>query len=290
VLEETFDEPVASRSTVSRICEDTRERYRRWCVGRLDEHDLVYLFLDAIYLKLHPDDTPAEGVLVAWGVTLEGRKVLLGLQLGSRESYEAWLGFGRDLTARGLSAPALVVADGAPGIWKAVGELWPTADAQRCTVHALRNVTAKLPERHHRGLKARWWKVFDEATSPADARRGLEQVMADYRAAYPSAMQVIERDLDALVAHLRWPSEHRKRIRTTNLLERTFVEVRRRTKVIGRFPGETSALSLVWAVLELSSRGWRGVVMTPKTVAAIERLRRQQQPTPATDTKQVIAA
>ena len=76
-------------------------------------------------------------------------------------------------------------------------------------------------------------------------------------------MAVSERDLDALVARVRWPSEHRKRIRTTNLLERTFVEVRRRTKVIGRLPGETSALSLIWAVLELASRGWRGVVMTP---------------------------
>jgi putative transposase len=118
-LEETFDEPLSSRSTVSRICEDTRERYRRWSKRRLDGHDLVYLFLDGLYLKLHPDDEPAEGVLVAWGVTLEGRKVLLGLGLGSRESYEAWLSFGRDLTDRGLNAPALVVADGAPGLWKA---------------------------------------------------------------------------------------------------------------------------------------------------------------------------
>ncbi len=141
-------------------------------------------------------------------------------------------------------------------------------------MHALRSVTAKLPERHHRELKARWWKVFDEAASPAEARAGLEAIVADYRSAYPSAMAVVERDLDALVVHLRWPSEHRKRVRTTNLLERTFVEVRRRTKVIGRFPGETSALSLIWAVLELSSRGWRGVVMTPKTVAEIEQLRR----------------
>jgi putative transposase len=276
VLEETFGEPISSRSTVSRILEDTRERYRRWCERRLSEHDVVYCFLDAIYLKLHPDDEPAEGVLVAWGVTLEGRKVLLGLALGSRESYESWLDFGRDLVARGLRAPAMVVADGAPGLWKAVRELWPTADEQRCTVHALRNVTAKLPERHHRELKARWWKVFDDAASAAEARRGLQAIVADYRAAYPSAMAVIERDLDTLVAHLRWPSEHRKRIRTTNLLERTFVEVRRRTKVIGRFPGETSALSLIWAVLELTSRGWRGVVMTPKTVAEIERLRRQR--------------
>jgi putative transposase len=274
VLEEAFEQPIASRATVSRILEDTRERYRRWCKRRLDEHDVVYLFLDAIYLKLHPDDEPAEGVLVAWGVTLEGRKVLLGLQLGSRESYAAWLGFGRDLVARGMRAPALVVADGAPGLWKAARELSPTSSAAR--VHALRNVTAKLPERHHRELKARWWQAFDEASSPADARRGLEAIASDYRSAYPSAMAVIDRDLDALVAHLRWPTEHRKRIRTTNLLERTFVEVRRRTKVIGRFPAETSALSLVWAVLELSSRGWRGVAMTPKTVAEIERIRRQR--------------
>ena len=293
VLEETFEQPISSRSTVSRILEDTRERYRR-CERRLSEHDVIYCFLDAVYLKLHPDDEPAEGVLVAWGVTLEGRKVLLGLALGSRESYESWLGFGRDLVARGLRSPALIVADGAPGLWKAVRELWPAADEQRCTVHALRNVTAKLPERHHREVKARWWKAFDEAASAAEARRGLEAIVADYRSAYPSAMAVIERDLDALVAHLRWPSEHRKRIRTTNLLERTFVEVRRRTKVIGRFPGETSALSLIWAVLELSSRGWRGVVMTPKTVAEIERLRRQQHGSgghdQSADTEQVVAA
>jgi putative transposase len=286
-LEETFDEPVIGKSTVARVCQDTRERYRRWCERRLDEHDLVYLFLDALYLKLRPDDEPAEGVLVAWGVTLEGRKVLLGLQLGSRESYENWLAFGRDLAGRGLRPPALIVADGAPGLWKAARELWSTAEEQRCTVHALRNVTGKLPERHHRDIKARWWQVFDDATSPADARRGLEAIVADYRTAYPSAMAVIERDLDSLVAHLRWPAEHRKRIRSTNLLERTFVEVRRRTKVIGRFPGETSALSLIWAVLELSSRGWRGVVMTPRSVAQIERLRRTQHPA---DTEDVIAA
>src|ERR687888_1921909 len=158
VLEETFEEPISSRSTVSRILEDTRERYRRWCERRLDEHDVVYCFCDAIYLKLHPDDEPAEGVLVCWGVTLEGRKVLLGLALGSRESHASWLDFGRDLVERGMNAPALIVADGAPGLWKAVRELWPAADEQRCTVHALRNVTAKLPERHHRELKARWWK------------------------------------------------------------------------------------------------------------------------------------
>jgi putative transposase len=116
-LQETFEEPIASKSTVSRICEDTRERYRQWCRRRLEQHDIVYCFLDAIYLQLRPDDTPSEGVPVCWGVTLEGRKILLGLALGSRESYEAWLAFGRDMIDRGLRSPALVIADGAPGIW-----------------------------------------------------------------------------------------------------------------------------------------------------------------------------
>jgi transposase-like protein len=291
-LAETFEGPVVSKSTVSRICADTRERYRAWCGRCLDEHDLVYLFLDPVYLKLRPDDTPAEGVLVGWGVTLEGRKVLLGLQLGSRESYEDWLDFGRDLLARGMRPPALLIADGAPGLWKAARELWPAALEQRCTVHALRNVTKKLPERLHRELKTRYWRILDEATSVAEARTGLLKLAADYRAAYPSATAVIERDLDALVCHLRFPAAHRKRIRSTNLLERTFVEVRRRTKVIGRFPGETSALCLIWAVLELSSRGWRGVVMTPRAVAEIERLRRGQtsEPDQPPANKEVIAA
>src|SRR6202789_1427117 len=134
-LEEVFEEPIASKSTVSRVCEDTRERYRQWCRRRLEQHDIVYLFLDAIYLKLRPDDTPSEGVLVCWGVTLEARKILLGLALGSRESSDSWLSFGRDMISRGLRAPALVIADGAPGIWKATRELWPEALEQRCTVH-----------------------------------------------------------------------------------------------------------------------------------------------------------
>jgi putative transposase len=273
LLAETFGESVVSKSTASRICEQTRERYRAWCERSLSEHDLVYCFLDAIYLKLRPDDEPAEGVLCAWGMTLEGRKVLLGLQLGSRESYDDWLDFARDLTGRGLRCPALLVADGAPGLWKAVAETWPAALGQRCTVHKLRNLLAKLPERLHREVKVRYWAAFDER-SPAPAKAKLAALAAVYAAAYPSFARSLEQDLDALVVHLRFPYEHRKRIRSTNLLERTFVEVRRRTKVIGRFPGETSALALIWAVLELASRGWRGVTMTPRAVAQIERLRR----------------
>lgn len=291
LLEEALGEQVVGKSTVARICQDTRERYQAWCERRLDEHDLVYCYVDAIYLKLRPDDEPAEGVLVAWGLTLEGQKVLLGLQLGSRESYESWLDFGRDLKQRGMRAPAMVIADGAPGIWKATRELWPAAIEQRCTVHALRNITSKLPERLHREVKARYWKILDEATSAGGAKAGLLALAGEYRRAYPSAMKTIDEHADQLVAHLHFPLEHRKRTRSTNLLERTFVEVRRRTKIIGRFPGETSALSLIWAVLELASRGWRGITMTPKAVAEIERLRRGRAHVPTQrSTEEVIAA
>jgi transposase-like protein len=280
-LAECFGEQVIGKSTVARVCRDTAQRYAAWCERDLAAHDVVYLYLDAIYLKLRPDDEPAEGVLVAWAITLEGQKVLLGLALGSRESYESWLHFGRDLVARGLRTPVLIVADGAAGIWKATRELWPMAIEQRCTVHALRNVTTKLPERHHAEVKARYWAALDDAATAGEAKAALLALAGDYRAAYPSAMRVIDEHADQLVAHLRLPVEHRKRTRSTNLLERTFVEVRRRTKIIGRFPGETSALSLIWAVLELSSRGWRGVPMAPKAVAHIERIRRGH---PATDT------
>ena len=133
-----------------RVCKGHRGAVRRrGASADLSEHDLVYLYLDAIYLKLRPDDEPAEGVLVAWGITLES-KVLLGLQLGSRESYEDWL----DFRARfEIARDALAGADRrrrCPGIWKATRELWGGADEQRCTVHALRNITSKLPERLHR--------------------------------------------------------------------------------------------------------------------------------------------
>ena len=273
-LEECFGEKVIGKSTVARVCQDTRERYARWCQRRLDEHDLVYCYLDAIYLKLRPSDEPAEGVLVAWGITLEGRKVLLGLALGSRESYDSWLSFGRDLIERGMRAPALIVADGAAGIWKATRELWPGAAEQRCTVHALRNITSKLPDRHVAEVKARYWAALDDAASPGEAKAALLALAGDYRRTFPSSIKTIDEHADQLVAHLRFPLEHRRRTRSTNLLERTFVEVRRRTKIIGRFPSETSALSLIWAVLELASRGWRGVTMTPRAVAQIERIRR----------------
>ena len=127
---------------------------------------LAALFLDAVFLSVRPNG-PKEGVLVAWGFTEQGERVLLSVMLGMRESHEDWLALGRDLIARGLGAPLLIVADGAPGLINAVEALWPQADRQRCSVHRLRNLVAKLPERERERL---WLATGTRSTRPPASR------------------------------------------------------------------------------------------------------------------------
>lgn len=249
-----------SKTTVSRICHELRDRYTAFCNKSLADLNVLALFLDAIYLPTRPSGHK-EGVLVAWGYTTEGKRVLVAVRLGQRESHEDWLDLGRDLTRRGLRTPWFVVSDGAPGLIKAIEELWPDAERGRCAVHKLRNVVAKLPKRSglHDEVKAAYWAALDEATDPTDAERRLRALVADLERPYPSAAACLAEDLPALCIHLKYFPRLRKRFRSSNLLERSLEEVRRRTKVIGRFPGETSCLSLCWAVLDLFLAGARGL-------------------------------
>lgn len=169
-----------------------------------------------------------------------------------RESYQDWLELGRDLIARGLEAPLLVVADGAPGLIKAVEHCWPHSDRQHCSVHRLRNLLAKLPKRERQRVRRAYWQALDEARDEQDEAKRLRALIDQLeRAGYSAAADCLADDLEALCAHLRYPLRHRHRWRSTNPLERSLAEVKRRTKVIGRFPGESSCLSLVWAVLDL---------------------------------------
>jgi putative transposase len=249
-----------SKSTASRICRELRARYKAFCARSLAEVELLALFLDAIYLPTRPSGDK-EGVLVAWGYTTLGKRVLVAVRLGQRERHEDWLDLGRDLARRGLRAPWLVVTDGAPGLIKAINELWPEADRQRCTVHRLRNIVAKLPNRPelHERIKGAYWAALDEATDPEAAERRLRQLVTTLEHEYPSAAACLAEDLPALCVHLKYFPRLRKRFRSSNLLERSLEEVRRRTKVIGRFPGETSCLSLCWAVLDIFIAGARGL-------------------------------
>jgi putative transposase len=239
-----------SKSTASRICEELRERFEAFKHRSLYDVHLVALFLDATFISVRPSE-PKEGVLVAWGFTEEGERVLLSVTLGMRESYEDWQALGRDLIARGLGAPMLIVADGAPGLIKAIEQCWPASDRQRCCVHRARNLYAKLPERERERVKHAYWQALDDAISASDAKQRLQALVDDLDKGGFTAAKCLADDLDALVVHLRYPPRHRRRWRSTNLLERSLGEVKRRTKVMGRFPGEESCLTLVWAVLDL---------------------------------------
>jgi putative transposase len=240
-----------SKSTASRICEELRCRYEAFKRRDLYDTRLVALFLDATYIAVRHDG-PKEGVLVAWGFTEAGERVLLSVTLGMRESYEDWLTLGRDLIARGLAAPMLIVADGAPGLIKAIECCWPASDRQRCCVHRASNLYAKLPERERERVKQAYWRALDDAISEQDAKHKLGALVGQLKeGGYTAAAKCLADDLDALVVHLRYPPRHRRRWRSTNLLERSLGEVKRRTKVMGRFPGEESCLTLVWAVLDL---------------------------------------
>ncbi len=263
-----------SKSTASRICSELKERFEQFKRRDLYEVQLAALFLDAVFLSVRPDG-PKEGVLVAWGFTEEGERVLLSVMLGMRESHEDWLALGRDLIARGLGAPLLVVADGAPGLIKAVEQCWPASDRQHCAVHRVRNLLAKLPERERERVRAAYWQALDEATNERDGKQRLQDLVDHLDGGgYTAAAKCLADDLEALVVHLRYPPRHRRRWRSTNLLERSLGEVKRRTKVIGRFPGETSCLSLVWAVLDLYiSNACNGVRFTQLERQRLKRMR-----------------
>ena len=263
-----------SKTTVSRICRELRDRYRAFCSKSLAEVSLLVLFLDAVYLPTRPSGDK-EGVLVAWGYTTLGKRVLVAVRLGQRESHEDWLDLGRDLARRGLRSPWLVVSDGAPGLIKAIEELWPEADRDRCAVHKLRNSVAKLPDRPglHEEIKSAYWAALNEASDPADAEQGLRQLVTNLERQYPSAAACLADDLPALCIHLKYLPRLRKRLRSSNLLERSLEEVRRRTKVIGRFPGETSCLSLCWAVLDLFLAGAHGLGLTDLEYRQVLQLR-----------------
>ena len=165
-----------SRSTASRMCEELRERFEQFKARGLYEINLVAVFLDATFVSVRPTG-PKEGVLVAWGFTDEGERVLLEVMLGMRESFEDWQALGRDLIARGLGAPMLIVADGAPGFTKAIEQCWPASDRQRCCVHRARNLYAKLPERERERVKHAYWQALDDAINDRDGKQRLQTLV-----------------------------------------------------------------------------------------------------------------
>jgi putative transposase len=275
------DQAAISKSTVSAICGHLKDEYEAWARRDLGGITLDYLFPDASFFRMHPG-SPAEPVLAAWGITTGGKPAFIGLAPGSGESADAWGDFLTDLKDRGLPSPLLAISDGAPGLIAAIEQAFPKALRQRCLIHRARNVLAKVPTGMQAEVKDAYWKLFDtedlktrpgpKLVEPVDHR--VTEMAGRYAATYPAAMKCLLADREGLTAYLRFPAEHQRRVRHSNFIERTFGETRRRTKVIGRLPGETSCLTLAWAVLDRASRGWRGLTMTADGLRLLQDLRR----------------
>lgn len=242
---------------------------------------------------------PAEPVLAAWGIDTAGKPVFVGLAPAASESTDAWDDFLADLKARGLAPPLLGISDGAAGLTGAFDRAFPSSLRQRCLVHRARNVLAKVSAQDQDEVKADFWAIFDVGdAAPGDeavgvARRQAGDFAAKWGARYPAAVACVTDDVAHLTMFLRFPTEHWRRIRHSNFIERSFGETRRRVKVIGRLPGEASCLSLVWAVLDRASRGWRGFTMTPAALRLLQDLRRDllgQPSTADTEAEEVEAA
>jgi putative transposase len=249
-----------SKTAVSEIGERLWADYQEFATRELGEYEIAYLFVDGIAERIRPGQK-REPVLAAWGFTASGAKVLLHLMAGSKEDAETVSAFFQDMRGRGLGDPLLVVCDGAAGIIKAIETCFPRSERQRCLAHRMRNLAAKVPEDRWPEFKARATAAY-QAPSRAIARDLAAGLVKDYEAELPSAVACFMDDFEAAIAHLRMPITHRRAIRTTNLLERLFVEERRRLKIIPNAFGEKPVLKLMFGAMIRAAERWRAIRIT----------------------------
>ena len=246
-----------SRTAVSQVTERLWQEYEAFATRDLSEFAVAYFFVDGVAERLHAG-LPREAVLCAWGITEDGRKVLFHLAPGTKEDTASCTAFFEDLKRRGLPDPLLAVTDGAPGLIRAVETCFPRALRQRCLAHRLRNLRSKAPEGQWPEIAIRARACY-EAASPALATLLREDFAQVYGRELPAVVQCFTDDFEACIAHLRFPLRHRKVIRTTNLLERLFLEERRRMKIIPHAFGERPVLKLMYAAMIRAADRWRGI-------------------------------
>ena len=265
------DAPGLSASTIGRLKEVWLDEHKRWNERDLSARRYAYMWADGIHLQARLEDD-AQCILVIIGATLEGRKELLGLIDGTRESAHDWRALLLDLRRRGLSiAPQVAVADGALGFWKALGEVWPKTREQRCWVHKTANVLNKLPKSQQpkakRALQEIWMaETKAEATTVFDAFK-------TYAVKYDKAAECLEKDREALLAFYDFPAEHWKHLRTTNPIESTFATVRHRTIRSKGCLSNKTALPMVFKLVDGAQKSWRrldGPHQLPKIIQGVK--------------------
>jgi len=265
------DAPNLSPSVIARLRGEWEADYTRWQRRDLSARRYVYVWADGVYLQARMEPQ-AECMLVLIGATPEGKKELLGFQVGVRESAQGWRELLVDLKARGLSiAPELATGDGALGFWKALDEVSPTTRHQRCTVHKTANVLDKMPKSVQPAAKSdlrEIWAAPDRAT----AETAIATFADKYGAKYEKAVTCLVKDRDALLTFYDFPAEHWDHLRTSNPIESVFATVRHRTvRTKGALSQDTARL-MVFKLVMAAAKTWhklKGENQLPKVVQGV---------------------
>jgi putative transposase len=261
-----------SASTVARLKETWADEHARWLKRDLSAKRYVYFWVDGIYVQARLEDE-AQCLLVIIGATPEGKKELVGLADGLRESAQSWRELLLDLKRRGLAiGPELAVGDGALGFWKALDEMWPKTRAQRCWVHKTANVLNKLPKSLHVKAKRALHDIW-MAETRADADVAFDGFIESYGRKYEKAAECLRKDRDALLAFYDFPAEHWKHLRTTNPIESTFATVRHRTIRSKGCLSNKTALAMIFKLVQAAEKSWyrlRGHNQLPKVILGVK--------------------
>ena len=261
-----------SASTVARLKDAWTDEHARWLKRDLSAKRYVYFWADGIHVQARLEDD-AQCLLVIIGATPEGKKELVGLVDGVRESALSWKGLLLDLKRRGLAiAPELAVADGALGFWKAIEEVWPKTRGQRCWVHKTANVLNKLPKSQQSKAKRALQDIW-MAETRNDAESAFDAFIGTWGLKYEKAADCLARDREALLAFYDFPAEHWKHLRTTNPIESTFATVRHRTVRSKGCLSNKTALAMVFKLAQAAEKKWRrldGHNQLPKLIQGVK--------------------
>jgi transposase-like protein len=275
-IEQTFTDSdgktYLSKSSVSNLNAKLYEEYESFSKRDLSGLDVVYLFVDGVYEAVRKY-TSNQALLCAWGICSDGTKHLIHIAVVASESQQSWEMFFEDLTSRGLRQPLLIVSDGGKGANAAIIKSFPKSDRQRCLAHKLRNISAKLPSDRQADLLSAVKEAY-YATDYEKAKILGGEFVDKYINEYPSAVKCFNEDFEACIVNLKYPSGHRKFIRTTNLLERAFEEEKRRTKVFPQHANEKSLTGLVFTVLWNASLNWRRIAMREDELKLLKNIRK----------------
>jgi len=263
--------PGLSASTISRLKEVWQEEHQQWERRDLSGRAYAYLWVDGVHFSVRQEDA-AQCVLVVMGATADGRKELVAVTDGYRESEQSWREALLDLKDRGLTIdPKLAIGDGALGFWKALPQVFGTTRTQRCWVHKMANILNKLPKNLQAKAKLQLQQIWMAATKE-DALKAFNHFLALYQAKYPKATACLEKDGDALLAFYDFPAEHWVHIRTTNPIESTFATVRLRTAKTRGCVSRAGILAMAFKLAKSAEQHWHklcGVDFLPQVLEGV---------------------